>query len=60
MKDVASDQHGPQRNALFAALSVAERERVADNLQLVPLALGLSEARRAGKKVPRKKKAKKK
>ena len=36
----AQDQHTPQQNALFAALSAAECARLAEKLQLVPLALG--------------------
>jgi CRP-like cAMP-binding protein len=36
----ATDQHRPQQNALLAALSAAECERLADDLELVPLALG--------------------
>ena len=35
-----ADQHRPQQNALLAALSSAECERVAHDLELVPLALG--------------------
>lgn len=36
----AGEQHRPQQNALFAALSAAECERLADDLELVPLTLG--------------------
>jgi CRP-like cAMP-binding protein len=36
----APDQHRPQQNALFAALSAAECDRLATDLQLVPLTLG--------------------
>ena len=36
----ATDQHRPQQNALLAALSAAERERLANGLELVPLRLG--------------------
>jgi CRP-like cAMP-binding protein len=36
----ASDQHRPQQNALIAALSAAECERLVSDLELVPLALG--------------------
>ena len=35
-----ADRHRPQQNALLAALSSAECERVAHDLELVPLALG--------------------
>ena len=41
MKNLSSaDQHRPQQNALLAALSAAERERLAKDLELVPLKLG--------------------
>ena len=33
-------QHRPQQNALLAALSAAECERLAKDLELVPLTLG--------------------
>ena len=36
----ATDQHRPQQNALIAALSAAECERLANDLELIPLALG--------------------
>jgi CRP-like cAMP-binding protein len=36
----AAEQHRPQQNALLAALSAAECERLANDLELVPLALG--------------------
>ncbi|HUP93781.1 MAG TPA: Crp/Fnr family transcriptional regulator [Burkholderiales bacterium] len=36
----AAEQHRPQQNALLAALSAAECERLADDLELVPLTLG--------------------
>jgi CRP-like cAMP-binding protein len=36
----ATDQHRPQENALLAALSTAECERLAKDLELIPLALG--------------------
>jgi CRP-like cAMP-binding protein len=36
----AADQHRPQQNALIAALSAAECERLAGDLELVPMALG--------------------
>jgi len=36
----ASEQHRPQQNALLAALPSAECERLAKDLELVPLALG--------------------
>ena len=36
----AAEQHRPQQNALLAALSAAECERLAADLELVPLALG--------------------
>jgi CRP-like cAMP-binding protein len=36
----ATDQHRPQQNALIAALSSAECERLAKDLKLVPLTLG--------------------
>jgi hypothetical protein len=36
----ATDQHRPQQNALIAALSAAECERLGNDLELVPLALG--------------------
>jgi len=36
----ATDQRRPQQNALIAALSAAECERLANDLELVPLALG--------------------
>jgi hypothetical protein len=36
----ATDQFRPQQNALFAALSAAECERLSNDLQLVPLTLG--------------------
>lgn len=35
-----TDQHRPQKNALFAALSAAAVNRLADDLELVPLTLG--------------------
>jgi CRP-like cAMP-binding protein len=35
-----SEQHHPQQNALLAALSAADYERLAEDLVLVPLALG--------------------
>ena len=37
---LAGDQHRPEQNALLAALSSAECERLADDLELVPLTLG--------------------
>ena len=41
MKNLSSaDQHRPQQNALLAALSAAERKRLAKDLELVPLKLG--------------------
>jgi CRP-like cAMP-binding protein len=40
MKNPSSDQHRPQQNALFAALSAAECDRLATDLELVPLTLG--------------------
>jgi CRP-like cAMP-binding protein len=41
MKNLSSaHQHRPQQNALLAALSAAERERLAKDLELVPLKLG--------------------
>ena len=36
----AKDQHRPQQNALIAALSAAECDRLANDLELIPLALG--------------------
>ena len=36
----AAQQHRPQQNALLAALSAAECERLANDLELVPLTLG--------------------
>ena len=36
----AAEQHRPQQNALLAALSAAECERLANDLELVPLTLG--------------------
>ena len=36
----ALDQHQPQQNALIAALSATECERLGKDLELVPLALG--------------------
>ena len=36
----AAEQHRPQQNALLAALSAAECERLAHDLELVPLTLG--------------------
>jgi CRP-like cAMP-binding protein len=36
----AREQHRPQQNGLFAALSAAERERLSGDLELVPLTLG--------------------
>ena len=36
----ATEQHRPQQNALLAALSAAECERLANDLELVPLTLG--------------------
>jgi CRP-like cAMP-binding protein len=36
----AADQHRPQQNALLAALSAAECERLTNDLELVPLTLG--------------------
>jgi CRP-like cAMP-binding protein len=36
----ATEQHQPQQNALLAALSAAECKRLANDLELVPLALG--------------------
>jgi CRP-like cAMP-binding protein len=36
----ATDQHRPQQNALLAALSAAECERLSEDLELVPLTLG--------------------
>ncbi len=36
----ATEQHRPQQNALLAALSAAECERLAGDLELVPLTLG--------------------
>ena len=36
----AAEQHRPQQNALLAALSAAECDRLAADLELVPLALG--------------------
>lgn len=36
----ATDQHRPQQNALIAALSAMECERLATDLELVPLTLG--------------------
>ena|SRR5471032_1175128 len=35
-----TERHRPEENALIAALSAAERERLAKDLELVPLALG--------------------
>src|SRR5471032_2139138 len=35
-----TERHRPEENALLAALSAAERERLAKDLELVPLALG--------------------
>ena len=41
MKNLSpTDQHRPQQNALLAALSAAECERLAKDLVLVPLTLG--------------------
>ena len=41
MKDIStSDPHRPQQNGLIAALSGAECERLANDLELVPLTLG--------------------
>ena len=41
MKDISSkDQHRPQQNALLAALSAAECERLAKDLELVPITPG--------------------
>jgi len=37
---VAADQHRPEQNALLAALSAGECERLTADLELVPLALG--------------------
>jgi hypothetical protein len=34
----ATDQHRPQQNVLIAALSAVECERLANDLELVPLA----------------------
>ena len=39
-KSSVTGQHRPQQNALIAALSAAECERLANDLELVPLALG--------------------
>ena len=40
-KNISStDQHRPQQNALLAALSAAECERLAKDLELVPITLG--------------------
>jgi CRP-like cAMP-binding protein len=36
----ATDQHRPQQNALIAALSAAEGDRLANDLELIPLTLG--------------------
>ncbi|MGZ5127303.1 MAG: Crp/Fnr family transcriptional regulator [Burkholderiales bacterium] len=36
----AAEQHRPQQNALLAALSAAECERLSNDLELVPLTLG--------------------
>jgi CRP-like cAMP-binding protein len=36
----ATDQHRPQKNALIAALSAAECDRLSNDLELVPLILG--------------------
>jgi CRP-like cAMP-binding protein len=40
LKDLPERQHRPQQNALLGALSSAECERLAKDLELVPLALG--------------------
>jgi CRP-like cAMP-binding protein len=40
MNPSATEQHRPQQNALLAALSAAECERLAGDLELVPLTLG--------------------
>jgi CRP-like cAMP-binding protein len=40
MKNSAADQHQPQQNALFAALSATECGLLDDHLQLIPLTLG--------------------
>ena len=36
----ATGRHRPQQNALLTALSAAECERLAKDLELIPLALG--------------------
>ena len=40
MTTISTKQHQPRQNALFAALSFAERERLSGSLELVPLKLG--------------------
>jgi CRP-like cAMP-binding protein len=39
-KTSATEQHRPQQNALLAALSAADCERLSNDLELVPLSLG--------------------
>jgi len=36
----SADQHSPQQNSIFAALPADDFSRIAENLELVPLALG--------------------
>jgi CRP-like cAMP-binding protein len=40
LKNISTEQHRPEQNALLAALSAADCERLAGDLELVPLALG--------------------